>query len=86
LRGDVVEEVCRLKQQPGDDILLYGSQQLFSTLLDRGLVDDFRLWVFPIVLGNGKRLFHPDNKFSKFQLADTTTFSTGVVVLAFQPA
>ena len=86
LRGDVVGTVCRLKQQPGKDILLYGSQQLFNTLIDHGLIDDFRLWIFPIVLGGGKRLFQPDNKLSKFQLVDTTTFSTGVVVLAFRPA
>ena len=86
LRGDVVGAVCRLKHQPGKDILLYGSQQLFNTLIDHGLIDDFRLWVFPIVLGGGKWLFQTDNKLSKFQLADTTTFSTGVVVLAFRPA
>ena len=86
LRGDVVGAVRRLKQQPGKDILLYGSQQLFNTLIDHGLIDDFRLWIFPIVLGGGKQLFQPDNRLSKFQLADTTTFSTGVVVLAFRPA
>jgi dihydrofolate reductase len=51
LAGDVAAEVTRLKQQQGDDILLYGSSQLFSTLLGHGLINDFRLWVFPLVLG-----------------------------------
>ncbi len=59
---------------------------IVQQLIDHGLIDDFRLWIFPIVLGGGKRLFQPDNRLSKFQLADTTTFSTGVVVLAFRPA
>jgi dihydrofolate reductase len=84
IRGDAVAEVSKLKQQPGQDILLYGSNQLFNTLLDHGLIDDFRLWVFPLVLGSGKRLFHDGNEPGNLQLADTTTFSTGVVVLCYQ--
>ena len=83
---DVVAEVTKLKQQPGRDILLYGSGQLFNTLLDHHLIDDFRLWVFPVVLGSGKRLFRDSNQPGSFQLAGTTTFSTGVVVLCYQQA
>ncbi len=86
IRGDVVAEVSRLKQQPGEDILLYGSNQLFNTLLDHGLIDDFRLWVFPLVLGSGKRLFRDGNELSKLRLVDATTFSTGVVVLCYARA
>jgi len=86
IRGDVVAEVTKLKQQPGKDILLFGSNQLFNTLLDHHLIDDFRLWVFPLVLGSGKRLFAGHNEPGKLQLADTTTLSTGVAVLCYQPA
>jgi dihydrofolate reductase len=70
IRGDVVAEVTKLKQQPGRDILLYGSGQLFNTLLDHHLIDEFRLWVFPLVLGSGKRLFHDGNQPGSFQLVD----------------
>ena len=84
--GDVVAEVTKLKQQPGKDILLFGSNQLFNTLLDHHLIDDFRLWVFPLVLGSGRRLFAGHNEPGKLQLADTITLSTGVAVLCYQPA
>lgn len=57
LRGDVVDEVTRLKQQPGRDILVAGSCQLVQALAQHHLVDEYRLMVFPIVMGGGKRLF-----------------------------
>jgi dihydrofolate reductase len=57
LRGDVVEEVKKLKAAPGRDILVAGSCQLVQTLAANGLVDEYRLMVFPIVLGSGRRLF-----------------------------
>ena len=57
LRGNVVDEVSRLKQQPGRDILVAGSGQLVRALAEHDLVDEYRLMVFPIVLGSGKRLF-----------------------------
>jgi dihydrofolate reductase len=53
ITGDVAAEVSKLKDQPGKDILLYDSDMLVNLLLDRGLIDDFRLWVFPLVLGAG---------------------------------
>jgi dihydrofolate reductase len=84
--GDVVDAVRKLKAQPGDDILLYGSRQLFNTVVDAGLVDDLRLWVHPIVLGQSPRLFDAGLGTSKFELVDTTTFSTGIAVLSYQPA
>ncbi len=84
LDGDVVEEVRRLKQRPGGDLLVYGSRRLVNTLLDHNLIDDIRIWVYPIVVGEGERLFdHPVGK--TLELADTTTFDTGVVVLCYQP-
>jgi dihydrofolate reductase len=82
--GDVVDEVRRLKQQPGGDLLIYGSRRLVNTLLDHDLIDDIRIWVYPIVVGEGEQLFdHPVGKTLK--LVDTTTFDTGVVVLSYQP-
>jgi dihydrofolate reductase len=86
IKGDVVEALSELKQQPGEDILLYGSRELFNTLLDHQLIDDFRLWVFPVVLGSGKRLFREDNSPNALRLSDTRTFDTGVAILVFRPA
>ena len=57
LKGDVAEEVARLKQQHDGDIVVHGSAQLAQTLLEQDLVDELRLMVFPVVLGDGKRLF-----------------------------
>lgn len=84
LDGDVVEEVRRLRQRPGGDLLVYGSRRLVNTLLDHDLIDDIRIWVHPIVVGEGERLFdHPVGK--TLELADTTTFDTGVVVPCYKP-
>jgi dihydrofolate reductase len=84
--GDLVNAVTELKQQPGKDILLYGSNEVFNALLAHRLIDDFRLWVYPLVLGSGKRLFTDGTDVTKLRLVDTTTFSTGVVVLTYRPA
>src|ERR1700740_2231596 len=73
IRGDVVNEVRKLKARPGGDILVAGSAQLVRTLLDNDLVDEYRLMVFPIVLGRGKRLFHDASKTSKLSLIESRT-------------
>ena len=57
IEGNVAEEVSRLKQQPGKDILVFGSGELVSTLMGEDLIDEYRLMIFPIVVGSGKRLF-----------------------------
>jgi dihydrofolate reductase len=79
-----VEEVSKLKQQPGQNILIYGSAALLHTLMQHNLIDEYRLMVFPIVLGIGKRLFE-DGSSATLQLVQTQTFSSGVVVLTYQP-
>ena len=84
--GDAIEAVTRLKEGPGADILLYGSNQLFNTLFVNGLIDDFRLWIFPVVVGKGKRVFHEGSVEHTLELADATTFDTGVSVLVYRPA
>jgi dihydrofolate reductase len=86
IEGDLAEEVSRLKQEPGKDILVYGSGDLVNTLMKHNLVDDYRLMVFPIVVGSGKRLFEGEIDTTVLELVDSKTLSTGVVVLTYQPA
>jgi dihydrofolate reductase len=85
ISGDVPEEVAKLKQQPGQDILVYGSGELMHTLMRHDLIDEYRFWVNPVVVGSGKRLFPDGSSRTALRLVDTTTFSTGVVILAYGP-
>jgi dihydrofolate reductase len=86
LRGDVVEEVSKLKQGSAGDIVVHGSAQLVQTLVDHGLVDELRLMVFPVVLGSGKRLFGEMGDKKRLRLADSKTVGDGVVILTYVPA
>ncbi len=86
IKGNVAEEVSRLKQQPGQDILIYGSADLVRTLTRHDLVDEFRLMVHPVVVGSGKRLFEDGGGPKAMRLVDTKTFGSGVVVLTYRPA
>jgi dihydrofolate reductase len=85
LDGNVEDEVVELKQTAGKDILVYGSAQLVNELVRHDLIDDFRIWVFPVVLGSGKRLFE-DGLDAALRLVDATTFESGVVVLRYEPS
>ncbi|MBC7811289.1 MAG: dihydrofolate reductase [Burkholderiales bacterium] len=84
LKGDVVEAVKNLKQQPGQDILQYGSGELTHTLLQAGLIDEYRLMVFPVTIGSGERIMEKVDK-TTFKLLERKAFSTGVMVLHYQP-
>jgi dihydrofolate reductase len=86
LDGDVVEEVSKLRQQPGGDIVVHGSAQLAQTLLEHDLVDELRLMVFPVVLGSGKRLFGATSGKKPLRLADSRTVGDGVEILIYRPA
>jgi len=86
IKGDVAEEVAKLKQQPGQDILIYGSGELVNTLMQHDLIDEYRIWLYPVVLGSGKRLFRDGSDTPVLRLTDTRTFSSGVVVLTYHPA
>jgi dihydrofolate reductase len=85
LEGDVAEEVAKLKEQQGQDILIYGSRQLVNALHPHGLIDEYRLMVFPVTLGQGKHLFAEGSDKADLTLTDTKTTGSGVVVLTYQP-
>lgn len=81
----VVEEILKLKEQPGQNILVAGSGKLVHTLMQHQLVDEFRCMVHPVVLGSGKRLFPEGTEKYKFTLVETKAFTTGIVVLHYHP-
>jgi dihydrofolate reductase len=86
IRGDVAEEVARLAQQEGGDILVNGSARLVSTLVEHDLVDEYRLMVFPAVLGSGKRLFSGTAAPKALRLATSQPVgSDGIVILTYRP-
>ena len=85
INGDVVEEVRKLKQKPGQNIVLDGSSVLAHTLIENDLVDEYSLHVYPLVLGGGKKLF-PDGKRVNLKLIASQALPTGVVYQQYQPA
>lgn len=84
LGDDVAAEVTSLKQQPGQDILIYSSTTFVKMLLQHNLIDELRLWVHPVVRGSGQRMFEAGET-AQFQLVDTVRFDTGVVILCYKP-
>jgi dihydrofolate reductase len=85
IKGNVADEVSRLKEQYDGDILISGSGQVVRTLMEHGLIDEYRLMVFPVVLGSGKRLFDGATTTS-LKLADTKPVGPdGVTVLTYVP-
>ena len=86
ITGDVVEELTRLKQQPGKTITIVGSPTLMRSVLRDGLLDRLDVLVFPIAVGSGKRLFEEGIGELPLDLVDSRTFKTGVVSLAYAPA
>ncbi len=86
LEGDIAEAVAQLRAQGGPDILVLGSSDLIQTLLEHDLVDEFRIWTFPVVVGPGKRLFGQGTAPAGLQLVDSRTSSTGVVMVTYRQA
>jgi len=84
IAGDPVEEIGKLKEQAGRDLLQYGVGELTQTLLQHGLVDELRLVVFPFVLGRGPRVFETFDAIT-LKLLDTKTFGSGAIALHYQP-
>lgn len=86
LRGEIPEEVARLKRQPGRELQVHGSGTLVQTLMAHGLIDEYRLWFYPVVLGSGRRLFGEGGAPAALKLVDTRTTGAGVVIHVYQPA
>jgi dihydrofolate reductase len=84
LSGDVVNEISQLKREIDGDILVYASYQLVRTLIDHDLVDEFRLVVFPVVLGAGKRLFGETTDKTPLRLLGTQTIGEGLPLLTYE--
>jgi dihydrofolate reductase len=86
LKGDPVEEVSKLRQRPGGDIVVHGSAQLVQTLLEHDLVDELRLMIYPVVLGTGKRLFGETSDKKRLRLTDSKTVGDGITTCIYEPA
>jgi dihydrofolate reductase len=84
IKGNLIEEVSRLKQQPGQDILIYGTGRLVQALLQHGLIDEHRLWVIPIIWDSGKRIFEGMDT-TKLELVQAKTLPSGTVILSHKP-
>ena len=86
IKGNVVEELARLKQQPGKNIQIPGSPTLVRSLLRDGLIDELALMIHPIVVGSGRRLFDETAIPMGLKLVESRTFSNGVLSVTYQPA
>ncbi len=86
IKGDIVEEVGKLKEQDGGPILVAGSATLVHLLIENDLVDELRLMAFPVMIGGGKRPFPDSQQKKPFRLIDTKTFGSGVAVHTYEPA
>jgi dihydrofolate reductase len=86
LKGDVAEEVRKLKQEQDGDIVVHGSARLVQTLIEHDLVDEIRLMVYPVILGGGKRLFGETNDKKPLGLVESKVVGDGVSILIYRPA
>jgi dihydrofolate reductase len=86
LKGDVAEEVEKLRREQDGDIVVHGSAQLVQALIEKDLVDELRLMFFPFVLGSGKRLFGETSDKQTLRLVDSKTVGDGVTILTYTPA
>ena len=84
INGDIVEELTTLKQQAGQDLLVYGSATLVHTLMEHDLVDSYRLLVYPVIVGHGKRLFK-EGATATLKLVEARPLRSGVVALVYTP-
>jgi dihydrofolate reductase len=84
LKGDVVDEVSKLKQELDGEIVVPGSFQLLRALMEHDLIDELRLKIFPVVLGAGKRLFGETSDKKPMRLVDTQTVEDGVAILTYE--
>jgi dihydrofolate reductase len=83
-RGNIQEELSNLKKQPGKSMVVWGGASLASSLINLGLIDEYRLLVNPVLLGRGKSLFKDVSKKHQLKLVETKAFKSGVVALYYQ--
>jgi dihydrofolate reductase len=86
VKGDLVEEIRKLKQEPGQDLLLSGSGMLFNALTQANLIDLYRFMLHPVILGKGPRLFGDIGEQRNLKLTHTESFRSGIVILEYEPA
>jgi dihydrofolate reductase len=86
IQGDAGEGIAELKKEDGPELQVHGSGNLIQTLMRHNLVDQYRLWVFPVVIGSGKRLFSDGTIPSALKLVDSKVSTTGVVIGTYEPA
>jgi dihydrofolate reductase len=86
IEGDAAEGIAALKEEDGPELQVHGSGNLIQTLLRHNLVDRYRLWVFPVVVGSGKRLFSEGTVPSAMKLVDSRVSTTGVMISTYEPA
>jgi dihydrofolate reductase len=86
IEGDAAEGIAALKKSDGPELQVHGSENLIQTLLRHSLIDQYRLWVFPLVIGSGKRLFADGTIPSGLKLVDSKVSTTGVIIGTYEPA
>lgn len=84
-KGDLVDEITKLKKQDGKDIIAYGGATFVSALIKHGLIDEFHLFINPITIGAGMKIFSELDRRQNLTLVKSTTFDCGIVVLNYQP-
>jgi dihydrofolate reductase len=85
IRENIAEEIAKLKQQPGKNMMIFGSPSIAQTFMQLGLIDEYRINLNPIVLGSGIPLFKDSMDTINLKLVETKTFSSGVLGLHYQP-
>jgi dihydrofolate reductase len=86
IEGDVAEGVAKLKQQDGPELQVHGSGDLIQTLMRHDLIDQYQLWIFPVVVGSGKRLFANGTIPKGLKLVDSQISTTGVIMTTYEPS
>jgi dihydrofolate reductase len=86
VKENIAEEISKMKQQPGKDMVIFGSGSIVSTFMQHGLIDEYRIIVNPVVLGNGNPLFKGINGKQNLKLLNTKVFDSGIVILFYEPA
>jgi dihydrofolate reductase len=86
ITGDVVAQIKKIKEGSGPDVWIWGSGNLIQTLLKHHLIDQMQLWIYPITIGHGKRLFAEGTQAESFKLVDSKISTTGVIIATYEPA